>query len=91
MKTKGASRDKIILKMLRSSVCKVRVTEATQTSRHRPSDTDPQTNRHSKLVFYAQSTGTVISGRKQAQTDRHRSSDTDLQTQTHRHRSSDTD
>ena len=36
----------------------------TQTDRHRPADTDPQTNRHSKLVFYAQSTGTVISALK---------------------------
>ena len=61
MKRKGASLDKIILNMLRSSVCKVRVTEVTQTGRHRltdrSSDTDPQTDNQTD---------------RQAQTDRNR-------------------
>ena len=49
MKRKGASLDKIILNMLRSSVCKVRVTEVTQTGRHRLTDTDRQTQTHRQI------------------------------------------
>ena len=66
MKRKGASLDKIILKMLRSSVCKVRVTEVTQTGRHRLTDTDRQTQ----------------TNRQTTQTVRHRPTDTDQQIQT---------